>query len=297
MRVRRIIPIVAFLALTGCDGTQLSFLNPQGPIASQQRTHFLVIIAFMTIVILPVLVLTPLLIWRYRYGKGASYMPEARLPWWIEIVLLGVPLMVVGVLGVLLWRNTAALDPWRPMEEAGAPLHIQVVGYDWKWLFIYPDQGVATVGEMVFPAGTPIAFELTSETVMQSFWIPALGGQVYAMGGGMVTQLHLMADRPGVFRGLNTQYNGLGFAEQQFNARAVPAAEFNAWVSAVRTEGAPLDDRAMSALARKNTAQDVARLLSPKAAADPVRLFPVPEAFFADLVRRASAPSHGGYGH
>ncbi|MEX1057128.1 MAG: cytochrome ubiquinol oxidase subunit II [Natronospirillum sp.] len=252
------------------------------------------IVGLVMIAVLPVLILTPLLIWRYRYEGNATYRPQWGFLWGLEVLIWGVPLLIVAPLAVLLWLNTANLDPWQPIDGAEAPLRIQVVGYDWKWLFIYPDQGVATVGYMVIPAGTPLAFELTSQTVMQSFWIPTLGGQVYAMGAGMVTRLHLLADGPGVFRGLNTQYNGKGFAEQRFEARAVSLDGFEDWVASVRTQGAALDEGALSALAEKNTKQELVALI-PGATGEAVLFHSVPEDFFSDLVQRASASAaeHG----
>jgi cytochrome o ubiquinol oxidase subunit 2 len=288
MSIRRLAITLVLLALVGCDETHLSFLDPQGPIAAQQRTHFLLILSLVMVVVLPVLVLTPLLIWRYRYGGRATYRPKWEFSKAVEVVIWGVPVLIVGVLAVLLWRNTTDLDPWKAIAADEPPLRIQVVGYDWKWLFIYPDEGMAVVGELVVPSGRPLAFELTSDTVMQSFWIPALGSQIYAMGGGMVTRLHLMADDPGVFKGANTQYNGEGFHEQTFETRAVTPEGFEAWVAGARDEGVALDAKALSALEEEGTVRDLIVRLAPNAR-DSLRFFPVADDAFDRVVTATSS--------
>ena len=175
--------------------------------AAQQRLHFLLILGLTLIVVLPVLVLTPWLVWRYRYGRSAMYQPEWNFGWRWEIALWGVPTVIAGILAVLLWQNTLALDPYDPVPVREEALHVQAIGFDWKWLFVYPELGIATVDELAFPASRALRLDLTSETVMQSLFIPALGSQIYAMNG-MVTHLDLAAYGPGRFRGGNTQYNG-----------------------------------------------------------------------------------------
>ncbi len=222
----------ATLALAaGCDGPHITFLDPQGPVAAQQRTHFLIILGLMMVVVLPVLVLTPWLAWRYRYGKHNDYEPRWSFSWGWEIALWGIPTVIAAILAVFLWRNTTTLDPYEPLSLPGEPLRVQAIAFDWKWLFIYPDLGIATVDELAFPADRQLALDLTSETVMQALFVPALGGQIYAMGG-MVTRLHLAADGPGTYRGRNTQYNGEQFDEQRFEAVALTEAGFRDWVAA-----------------------------------------------------------------
>ena len=209
--------LLALLLLSGCSShnTHITFLNPQGPIALAERNHFALVVLMLTIVVVPVLVLTPFFARRYRYGNDATpYRPRWNFSWPIEFAVWGVPIGIVTTLGVWLAQNTVGLDPYRPLPYAGPPLRIQVIGYDWKWLFIYPDQGVASMGVLALPTNRDLAFELTSDTVLQSFFIPALGSQIYAMPG-MVTWLHLQAYNPGRYRGLNTQYNGDAFEKQK----------------------------------------------------------------------------------
>ena len=232
---------LAPLLLGGCSSSShLTFLDPQGPIAAAQRTHLFNVTLLMMIVVLPVLVLTPFFAWRYRYRNASSpYTPNWSFSWPLEIAIWGIPVGIVLVLAVWLWRGALALDPYAPLSSGKPPLRVEVVGYDWKGLFIYPDLGIASIGQFAFPADQPLALELTSDTVMQSFFISALGSQIYAMAG-MVTHLHLQADAPGSFRGENTQYNGDGFYQQKFTAQAMTSADFKAWIDLVKAKGIPL---------------------------------------------------------
>ncbi|MEO8777413.1 MAG: hypothetical protein ABI389_01955, partial [Rhodanobacter sp.] len=166
------------------------------------------------------------------------------------------PIVIVAVLAYFVVRDTHRLDPYKPLASAHAPLRVQVIGYDWKWLFIYPDQGIASIGTLAMPVGRPVAMHLTSATVMQSFFIPALGSQIYAMGG-MDTQLNLEASKPGRSLGENTMYNGDGFHEQKFTAVAMSPADFKAWVGTVRAHGLPLDAQALKIISRQSTRNDL----------------------------------------
>lgn len=238
----------------------LSFLAPHGPIAAAQRVHFLEIVAMVLIVVAPVLVVTPWFAWRYRYGGSARYTPKWSFSWPLEIAIWGVPLAIVIVLALWLWQNAHALDPYVPLPSSQPPVRIEVVGYDWKWLFIYPDLGIASMGEVAFPAGRPLALELTSATVVQSLLISSLGSQIYAMPG-RVTRLHLEANRPGQFQGENLQFNGDGYFEQHFLARALTPAAFDAWVERVRATGIPLSAAAYRTVARRTTLTDTRQAL------------------------------------
>ena len=242
---------VALVSLTGCSSDlHLSFLDPQGPIASK-----------------------PLFLWRYRYGaKSARYTPKWNYNGWVEIASWGGPVVIVMVIAVVVWRDTHALDPYKPLASDQAPLRVQVIGYDWKWLFIYPEQGIATVGMLAMPVGRPLAFEITSATVMQSLFIPALGSQIYAMGG-MVTQLHLLADRPGRSLGENTMYSGDGFHQQKFTAVAMAPHDFEAWVGKVRTDGVELNGPSLKAIAQRGTRAELAAALSQDKSSDGVVYF------------------------
>jgi cytochrome o ubiquinol oxidase subunit 2 len=233
---------------------------PHGPIAAAQRTHIIEVVAMLLIVVAPVLIVTPYFAWRYRYGGSARYTPKWSFSWPLEIAIWGIPLAIVVVLSVWLWENTHALDPYAPLPSAEPPLRVEVVGYDWKWLFIYPDLGIASMGAMAFPAARPLSLELTSDTVVESLLIPALGSQIYAMPG-MVTRLHLEASRPGVFQGQNNQFNGAGYFEQHFLAQALTPAQFAAWVRRVRSRGVPLSAAAYRVIARRTTLVDTRKAL------------------------------------
>jgi cytochrome o ubiquinol oxidase subunit II len=270
-----VLGIALFAALSGCShavslppfsssaggAVHLSFLNPQGPVAAAQRFHFIRVFALTMVVVLPVLVLTPLFAWRYRYrNTSAPYQPLWSFSWPLEFVVWGIPFAIVIALAVWLWESAEALDPYSPLPSTQPPLRVQVVGYDWKWLFIYPDFKIATIGELAFPANRPLAIDLTSDTVMQSLLIPALGSQIYAMPG-MVTRLHLQADNAGSFRGENTQYNGDGFYEQKFTATAMTPSDFQTWLNRVDANGIVLSTTAYAAIAQRSTLADVGKAL------------------------------------
>lgn len=232
----------------------VSFLDPQGPIAAMQRTHFVEVLTLLAVfVALPIFVLIPWLAWRYRYGATTSgYRPRWQASIVFEVLAWSGPAVIVTMLAVLVWRSTITVDPYRPLPSDQPPLRIQVVGYDWKWLFIYPDEGVASIGVMPVPVGRPLALELTSATVMQSLLIPSLGSQIYAMGG-MTTRLHLQADRPGRFMGENTMYNGDGFHQQRFTTVGMSADAFRGWVQRATSDGMPLDRSTFDLIAQRAT--------------------------------------------
>ena len=276
---------LGLVLLSGC-GVE-SFLDPQGPVAAQQRTHFWQVTALMALVVLPVLTLTPWLLWRYRDRGGADYEPRWGFSRGWEIALWGGPSLVVAALAVLLWVNTTRLDPYAPLASDANSLRVQAVGYDWKWLFLYPDLGIASVDLLAFPAGRPLEIELTSATVMQSFFVPALGSQVYAMGG-MSTWLHLGADAPGRFRGENSQYTGEGFHMQKFEAVAMDEAAFEDWARNAATASA-LDTAALDALEQKGVASDLAYALDRPS--DEILFGGLPDDLFAQVMAEtAKAP-------
>lgn len=243
--------LLAGVSLSACSFVHPGFLNAAGPVAAAQRELLVQVVLLMLVVIIPVLVLTPLFAWRYRYkNRDAAYTPAWDFSRPIEFLIWGVPVVIVVAMGVLVWRATHALDPYKPVSSSQGALEVQVVGLDWKWLFIYPEQNIATVNELVFPAGRPLRIALTSDSVLQSFMIPQLGGQIYAMAG-MRTELNLKSDASGTFLGQNTQFNGKGFQNQKFRAVAVPAEEFPAWVAKARVQaaGAMLDSPGYARLA------------------------------------------------
>ncbi len=245
----RTVALFALLGVSGC--TSFGLFDTAGPVAEAQRAHLVSIVLWMLVVVVPLFVALPLIIWRYRLGGRATYRPEWEFSWSLEVLIWGLPVLIVSVLGWNLWVQTLVLDPYAPLD-GGAPLQVQAIGLDWKWLFVYPDLGIASANVMAFPADRPVRFRITSGTALQSFMIPRLGGQVYAMPG-MVSEINLAADAPGEFLGLNTQYNGAGFAQQKFTATAtaMTPADFDAWVAQARA-GAPLDDAALGDLAQRS---------------------------------------------
>lgn len=246
-------PLVLALATGGCSRESGSLIDPKGSITSAQFAHLVEVTAITMIAILPVLVLVPVMLWRYRYNnRKATYAPAWDESRTLDLVMWGVPFAITTFAGVLLWRSTIALDPYRPIGATAQVTQVQVVGLDWKWLFLYPDFGIATVGELAFPASRPLALDLTSDTVMQSFMIGALGGQIYAMPG-MQTKLHLSADGPDSYMGENMQYSGEGFHTQKFRASAMSDADFVDWLKEARQVAVPLDAAAYGVLSERGT--------------------------------------------
>lgn len=245
----------AALLLGGCVGNiHLSFLDAQGPVAAAQRWHFYWVLGIMAVLVAgPIFLLTPLILWRYRYGnKSARYTPKWDFYRPLEIAAWGGPIVIVAILGFFVWRDAHRLDPYKPLASNQPALRVQVIGYDWKWLFIYPDQGIASIGELAMPVGRPVAMQITSAAVMQSLFIPALGSQIYAMGG-MDTRLNLEASHTGRFLGENTMYNGNGFHHQKFTAVGMTPGEFAAWVQKVRAQGIPMNQRVLDAISQRDT--------------------------------------------
>ncbi len=235
-------------------GCSQGILNPKGPIAFAQRLLLINSTAIMLVVVVPVIVATLAFAWWYRASNPrASRQSAGEYEGRIEFVTWSIPALIVILLSGVIWIGSHQLDPRAPIAANAKPLRVDVVALDWKWLFIYPDQGVAAVNELVIPAGTPIAFRLTSATVMNSFFIPQLGSQIYTMGG-MTTHLNLLADAPGEFPGFSAMFSGDGFSDMRFVAKAVPAADFDAWVTATRGTGPALDADAYSALAKPSAA-------------------------------------------
>src|SRR5262245_58760244 len=183
----------------------------------------------MLAVIVPVILMALGFAWWFRAGNTrAQYLPNWQYFGPIELIVWAIPALVVMFLGGIAWIGSHDLDPPRPIASQTPPVEIQVVALDWKWLFIYPKDGVASVNRLVVPAGTPLSFTITSASVMNSFFVPQLGSQIYAMAG-MATRLHLLADRPGSFQGLSAQYSGSGFSDMRFEVTAVAPADYADW--------------------------------------------------------------------
>jgi cytochrome o ubiquinol oxidase subunit 2 len=217
-------------------------MDPQGPIASAEWLLLINSTEIMLVVVVPVILATLGFAWWYRSSNTrANHSPEWADHGSIEFVVWSIPALVVILLGGVNWIGSHELDPRAPIASNVKPLQVEVVSLDWKWLFIYPDHGVAAVNQLVIPAGTPVTFHLTSATVMNSFFVPQLGSQIYTMAG-MTTHLNLMADKPGEYPGLSAQFSGDGFSDMRFTVTAVPAGDFDGWVAKVRGSGPALDD-------------------------------------------------------
>ena len=239
--------LLATLLLSGCDTVVMS---PSGDVALQQRDLLVWATVLMLLVIVPVIVLTLWFAWRYRESNTeATYKPEWTHSTVLELVIWSVPLMIIIALGAMTWVSTHKLDPYRPLDRIDAqtpvpvglePLTVEVVALDWKWLFIYPEQGIATVNELAAPVDHPIRFKITASTMMNSFFIPALAGQIYAMAG-METKLHGVINEPGVYKGFSANYSGAGYSQMKFDFHGLSEADFDAWVAKAKASGKALD--------------------------------------------------------
>jgi cytochrome o ubiquinol oxidase subunit 2 len=220
------------LVLTGCQN--MSVLNPKGLIAHDEKDLFLISLLLMLIIVIPVIILTIVIPFRARATNlKASYKPDFGHSTMIEIICWSIPVVIIIGLGILTWFSTHRLDPYKPIVSDRKAVQIQVVSLNWRWLFVYPEEGIATINDIVFPVGTPVSFSITSTGPMNGFQIPQLGTQIYAMSG-MKTQLHLIADEVGQYRGHATNYSGEGFANMHFMAKVVSQKDFEAWVASAK---------------------------------------------------------------
>jgi cytochrome o ubiquinol oxidase subunit 2 len=240
--------------LTGCSG---GVLDPIGPVGADDATILIDATVIMLAIVIPTILLAFWMAWRYR----ASNTKSEYLPYWsysgrIEAIVWAIPILTIMFIGGVIWIGSYKLDPFRPLPSKTPPVEVQVVSLDWKWLFIYPQQGVATVNQLVLPAGTPVHFSITSASVFNAFFIPRMGSMIYAMPG-MVSQLHLQADKPGEVWGTSAQFSGDGFSDMQFQVRSVPAADFGAWAAGVRAAGPVLDQAAYASLLRQSQREPV----------------------------------------
>jgi cytochrome o ubiquinol oxidase subunit 2 len=252
--LRHALPAIALAGAAMLGGCSEGVLDPRGPIAAAQRLLLINSTAIMLVVVVPVIVATLAFAWWYRAANArASRLTAQNYEGRLEFVVWSIPALIVILLSGVIWIGSHQLDPRAPIPAKADPLRVDVVALDWKWLFIYPDQGVAAVNQLVIPAGIPVQFRLTSATVMNSFFIPQLGSQIYAMGG-MTTHLNLLADAPGEFPGFSAMYSGEGFSDMRFIAKAIPVAEFDGWVDEVRGAGSVLDAAAYAELAKPSTA-------------------------------------------
>ncbi len=273
------------LFLSGCE---MVVLRPSGDVASQQSDLLFFTTGLMLLLIVPVIAATLFIAWRYRASNTAvRYEPDWHHSTHLEVLIWTVPLLMIIVLGAVTWRYTHLLDPFRPLERINATqrvteetqtLRVQVVALDWKWLFIYPDHGIATVNELAAPVDTPIHFELTSTSIMNAFYIPAMAGMIYAMPG-MKTQLNAVINEEGKYNGLSSNYSGPGFSNMVFRFHGMSNEGFDAWVAKVKAEGEPLTrDRYLG--------------IEKPSEREPVRYFQtVDPALFASVINLCADPS------
>ncbi len=273
--------LIAVALLAGCGLADGPVISPKGPIALAERNLLFTAFALMMIVAIPVYVMVALFCFRYRRSGNGKYRPDWDGSAAVETVIWIIPLIIVIILGTMVWDKTHDLDPYAEIEGHGTPFEVEVVAQDWKWLFIYPELGAASVNELAFPQDRPLKLKITSDTVMNSFWVPALGGQIYAMAG-MRSELNLLASEPGAFRGRNTMYSGDGFSDQHFTARALTADDFAAWQEKVKAADNALDARAYVELAKPSQA-------------NPVTYYSTYEPNLFDIILRKYAPNPGPY--
>jgi cytochrome o ubiquinol oxidase subunit II len=230
--------------------TQL--LDPHGPIGRDEKTILIDSLAIMLAIVIPTILATLVTAWWYRASNArARHLPQWSFSGGIELLVWFVPMMVIILLGGVTWIGSHRLDPSQPLASGNPPIDIQVVSLDWKWLFIYPNQGIASLNQLVVPTGVPIRFSLTSASVLNAFFVPQLGSMIYTMNG-MVTHLNLQADDPGVYRGLSSHFSGDGFSDMHFELRAISPDRFGQWVTATQGAGAMLNSSAYGALTRQS---------------------------------------------
>ncbi|UJB18743.1 MULTISPECIES: ubiquinol oxidase subunit II [Lysobacter] len=253
----RVIPRARFLAaglgilsLTGCAISRMPILNPVGPVAGKQTELLLIATVTMLLIVVPIILATLWVVWRYRASaKSVDYDPEFTSSRTLGAVVLFVPLITVAVIGAITWFSTHDLDPYKPIAGKQAPLEIQAVGLDFKWLFIYPEQGIATVNDLVVPVDRPVTIRLSSDPMMTSLFVPGLITQIYAMPG-METRTNFLADRTIELQGRNGNYSGLGFSHQHFKTRVLTSEDFEHWLRKVDASPNMLDRAAYDALVK-----------------------------------------------
>lgn len=277
--------ILAALLLTGCD---MALMNPKGQIGMEQKSLIITATWLMLIVVIPVIVMTVYFAWKYRASNTeAEYAPDWAHSKKIEAVVWLVPCIIILILSTITWYSTHALDPRKPLASGAKPITIQVVALDWKWLFIYPDFNIATVNQIAFPTDVPVEFKITSATVMNSFFIPRLGSQLYAMAG-MENRLNLIANEAGTYQGLSSNYSGAGFSGMKFSVLATSQEGFQQWLAKVRQSPQQLTDENYQAL-------------TPETINHPVQYFSsVKPGLYLDIINQFMGPGmHGssGSGH
>jgi cytochrome o ubiquinol oxidase subunit II len=270
---------IGVAALGGCaEGA----LDPKGPVAFAEREILFNSLGIMLAIVIPTILATlGVAFWFRASNARANYRPNFRYSGRLEMLVWSIPLMTVFLVGGVAWIGSHDLDPPRPIASTEKPLRVQVASLDWKWLFIYPEEGVASVNQLTIPVGTPVSFELTSSGVMNSFSVPQLAGQIYTMAG-MMTRLNMRADYPGTYRGMSANFSGDGFADMHFDVAAVPPERFAQWVASTRSAGPALD------------AQAFADLVKPSKAVAPFTYRSIAPGLFTSILSAGLQP-HGGH--
>jgi cytochrome o ubiquinol oxidase subunit 2 len=242
--------IAALLALSACNR---GIFDPVGPVAAQEKQLLINSTAIMLAIIIPTMIATVGVAWWFRRGNTkATYRPDWEYSGAVEMVVWGIPILTVMLLGGIAWIGSHDLEPSKPLKSDKPPLNVEVVSLDWKWLFIYPDQGIATVNQLVVPAGTPVSYRLTSATVWNVFWVPQMGTMIYTMPR-MTTRLNLQADKPGSFTGVSGHFSGDGFPGMQFQVQSLPPDQFAMWAQGARGQGPMLDGRSYAELSKPSS--------------------------------------------
>jgi cytochrome o ubiquinol oxidase subunit 2 len=246
-------PVLLAAVCAGLAGCQSVVLDPQGPVGAAENKILIDSLIIMLAIVIPTILATVGFAWWFRASNTrARHLPDWAYSGRIELVTWSIPVLVVLFLGGLSWTGSHDLDPAKPLASDTKPVQVQVVSLDWKWLFIYPDQHIASVNQLVIPAGTPVHFALTSASVMNAFFIPQLGSMIYTMNG-MATQLNLQADHEGTYHGLSSHYSGDGFSDMYFDVRAVSAGDFQQWVTKAQANGPALDGQSYNNFARQSS--------------------------------------------
>jgi cytochrome o ubiquinol oxidase subunit II len=270
--------LISAAVLGGCtDGV----LDPKGPISAAERQILFNATGIMLTIVIPTVLATlGVAFWFRASNERAQYRANFRYSGRIEMLVWSIPLMTVLLVGSVAWIGSFDLDPPKPIASSATPVKVQVVALDWKWLFIYPEEGVASVNQLTIPLGTPVSLELTSSGVMNSFFVPQLAGQIYTMAG-MVTRLNMQADYPGTYRGMSANFSGEGFADMHFNVEAVPPERFAQWVASTQSAGPMLD------------AQTYADLVKPSKAVTPFTYRAIAPGLFAGILSAGLQPDDG----
>ncbi|MDX2346139.1 MAG: ubiquinol oxidase subunit II [Legionella sp.] len=276
--IKTLITLMMSLVLAGCKSGAFA---PKGMIAEAELKLIIFSAVLMLLVVIPVILMALWFAFRYREGNNAKYTPEWTHSTLLEVIWWTIPCILILILGTVTWYTTHSLDPYKPLDSKIKPVKVEVVSMDWKWLFIYPDYQIATVNYLKIPAGTPIDFKITAASPMNSFIIPQLGGQIYAMTG-MTTQLHLMANAPGTYRGLATNYTGIGFSGMHFDTDSTTPEQFADWVKTVK-----------AASPDQLTSKFFWETLMPKSIDNPVHYFGrVDNGLFDEIVMHYMMPSN-----